>query len=199
MHAPDSHATSPDDPHVRGPSSSTLSPRALAIGALPATELERVMRRGRAPVLAELVGWQFRGMNTMAWARAARIKKFIKGFFRRGGEVYGYNLAAEQNPLSAPWRALPDETAPRRFGYFRVAPVDPTVRDNHYLSAVLLDYGRGGNPTLDPTQVIRDYLVQVDPSDPDLLLGKATLALGPARPAVGFFVLERYRPGPSEL
>ena len=44
-----------------------------------------------------------------------------------------------------------------------------------------------------------DYLVQVDAEDPDLYLGKAYYAAGPARIPVGFFVLERLRRGIGEV
>jgi len=40
---------------------------------------------------------------------------------------------------------------------------------------------------------LRDYVVQPDPADPDLLLGKAYLALGPFRVPSNFFVIERLR------
>jgi len=60
---------------------------------------------------------------------------------------------------------------------------------------VLLDYGRGGNKPWDPTRGLRDYVVQVDPSNPDLFLGKAYYALGPLRVHSNFFILERLRRG----
>ena len=42
----------------------------------------------------------------------------------------------------------------------------------------------------------RDYLIQVDPSNPDLLLGKAYFAIGPARiGGLNYFILERHRRG----
>ena len=53
----------------------------------------------------------------------------------------------------------------------------------------------GGNPALDPTQVLRDYVVQVDPKNPDLFLGKAYGAFGPLRIPTNFFILERFRVG----
>lgn len=108
---------------------------------------------------------------------------------REDGEVFGYNSPVIQNALDQPWHVKP-----KRFGFYRVAPVDPTSRDNAYLHAVLLDYGRGGNARLDPTQGLRDYLVQVDADNDDLYLGKAYYAVGPVRVPTSFFVLERFRP-----
>ena len=44
-----------------------------------------------------------------------------------------------------------------------------------------------------PVGWLRDYLVRVNPGSDDLLLGKAYLAVGPARAPLGFFLLERRR------
>ena len=157
-------------------------------------ELEQVFLRGTMPDLDLLVDWQFRGCNTPDWARIVGIKKFIKGFYREGDQVFGYNCPVRQDALASPWRAKPSDVSPKRFGFYTVEPVDPTSRDNAYLHAVLLDYSRGDNPALDPSRGLRDYLVQVSPDNPDLYLGKAYYALGPTRVATSFFVLERDRP-----
>lgn len=165
---------------------------ALALERASRRDLEREMLRGATPELATLVGWEFRGMNHPEWTRLFGIKKFIKGFFRDGDTAFGYNCAVAMNALDGRWRAQPDDAQPRRFGYFRVDRVDPTARDNRYLHAVLLDYGRGGNPWWDVSRGVRDYLVQLDD---DLLLGKAYYALGPARVNSNYFILERHRVG----
>jgi hypothetical protein len=104
--------------------------------------------------------------------------------------VRGYNSPVKNNVLDGRWHV-----APKRFGFYEVARVDPTARDNVYLHAALLDYGKGGNPMLDPSALLRDYLVQVDATNPDLYLGKAYGALGPLRIPTNFFILERHRIG----
>jgi hypothetical protein len=165
------------------------SARFLELARRPRRELEEALLRGHMPELAQLAGWEYRGMNTPRWARAARIRKFVKGFERReGGQVFGYNRPVVQDRDADPW-----QVAGAPFGWFRVGPVDATDRDNAYLHAALLDYGRGGNRLWDPSRNLRDYLVQVDGSE-GLYLGKAYYALGPARLGVSFFVLERLRP-----
>jgi len=166
------------------------------LDALPAAELERVFLRGETPDLEALVGWEFRGLNTGVWAPYSPIRKFIKGIYRdpASGQAYGYNEPVVQNGLGGPWIAKPDDAAPKRFGFYWVGPVDARSRDNAYLHALLLDYGRGRNSALEPARVLRDYLVRAEPGSDDLLLGKAYAALGPARVPVGFFVLERHRP-----
>jgi hypothetical protein len=173
--------------------------RALALEAMSMRELEIVLQRGVTPDLERLAGWEFRGTNTPGWARLAGIKKFMKGFHARDGAVYGYNCPVVQNRLDEPWIAQPDDAAPRRFGFYKVTPVDATRRDNAYLHAALLDYGQGGNRAWDPTRGLRDYLVQVDAGSDDLYLGKAYYAVGPLRIATSFFILERHRRGLTEI
>jgi len=168
---------------------------ALRLEQLSARELEQTFRRGSMPDREGLVGWEFRGINRLPLnapvAKLAGIKKFLKGFFRaEDGRVMGYNSPVENNVLDGRWNV-----AAKRFGFYEVYPVDATARDNEYLHAVLLDYGKGGNKALDPTAGLRDYVVQVDPANPDLLLGKAYYAIGPARVALNFFILERHRRG----
>ena len=166
---------------------------ALALEQAPWRELERQFVDGATPDLDQLVGWEFRGinrlpLNALPIARMIGIKKFLKGFFRADdGRVMGYNSPVEMNALDGQWNV-----GDKRFGFYEVYPVDPTARDNFYLHAVLLDYGRGGNKATDPSRGLRDYLVQLDD---DLLLGKAYYAVGPARVRTNFFILERHRVG----
>ncbi|HEU4732331.1 MAG TPA: hypothetical protein VFT22_30765 [Kofleriaceae bacterium] len=204
----------PPLPGAAAPAASTAPPAGspfpsaatLALVHAPRRELERALQRGATPDVDALVGWELRGINATPLgappiARLLGIQKFIKGFYReaggaRAGRVVGYNTPVVQNVLDGRWRARPSDAAPRRFGFFEVGPVDATARDNEYLHAVLLDYGKGGNPALDPSRGLRDYLVQLDD---DRWLGKAYYALGPVRIAVGYFLLERFRRGPAEL
>ncbi|MCO5167306.1 MAG: hypothetical protein M9894_13225 [Planctomycetes bacterium] len=163
---------------------------ALGVGAL-----EDLMVRGETPSVDALVGWEWRGQNLGPIAPFTPFQKFIKGFYRAAsGEASGFNIPVVQDGPGRPWTARPSDDAPRRFGFFRVDRVDPASRDNAYLHALLLDYGRGKNPLLDVTKGLRDYVVRVEPGKDDLLLGKAYYALGPARVPVGWFLLERRRP-----
>ena len=176
------------------PSHATLpTADALRLERAPWQELEREFLRGTTPDIDSLVGWEFRGinhlpLNVLPVARLVGIKKFLKGFFRaEDGRVMGYNSPVAMNALDGRWHI-----APKRFGFYEVHPVDPTARDNVYLHAVLLNYGRGGNKPWDPTGGLRDYVVQLDEH---LFLGKAFYALGPVRVPTNFFILERHRVG----
>jgi hypothetical protein len=158
------------------------------VGSSP-SELDAVMRGGEIPDLDTLADAEFRGANTARWTVRLRMQQFIKGFERRSdGTLRGYNRRVTQDGLTGEW-AEPGE----RFAFFDVRKVDPDARENHYVKALVLDYGAGGNPWYDPSRPIRDYLVRVDPRSDELLLGRAFLALGPFRPSPSYFVLEPQR------
>ena len=167
----------------------------LALEKMSMRELDRIFLRGATPDIDALVGWEFRGMNGLVFmlpiARPLGIKKFVKGFVRtEDGRVMGYNSPVRNNALDGRWNV-----GAKRFGFYETHPVDPTSRDNKYLHALMLDYSKGDNPITDPSAVLRDYLVQVDPANPDLFLGKAYMAFGPLRLRSNFFFLERFRVG----
>lgn len=191
----------PATPSLRAPG--LPSQIALALARAPRRELELAVLRGTTPDVDALIGWEFRGINATPpgappVARLAGIEKFVKGVFRaEDGRVFGYNCPVVQNALDGRWQTRPSDAEPRRFGFYRVAPVDPTSRDNAYLHALLLDYGKGGNPAWQIARGLRDYLVQLDAGNPDLFVGKAYAAVGPTRVALGYFVLERWRRAPG--
>jgi hypothetical protein len=174
------------------------SREALALEQTSRAGLEKIFQNGTMPDLEGLVGWEFRGINRLPlnfipFGQLVGIKKFLKGFFRgEDGRVMGYNSPVDSsNALDGRWNIQP-----KKFGFYETYPVDATARDNEYLHALLLDYGKGGNKPYDVTRGLRDYLVQVYPDNPDLLLGKAYYALGPARiGGLNFFILERHRRG----
>lgn len=166
----------------------------LALGRYGNDELERVFLRGDTPDRGALAGWEYRGRNVAFWAERSPILKFVKGFYRAGdGRVFGYNIPVAQDGLEARWTEKPSDDDPKRFGFYEVVSVDPATRDNEYLHAILLDYGRGKNPLWDPSRGLRDYVVRIHAGSDELLLGKAYYALGPARVATNFFLLERHR------
>lgn len=172
------------------------SREAMVLATTSLAELEHAFVRGDTPALDGLVGWEFRGINATPrglppFPRLLGIRKFVKGMYAdEHGRAMGYNSPVVQNVLDGRWRTKPSEARPKRFGFYTVAAVDATARDNAYLHALLLDYGKGGNPALDVSRGLRDYLVQLAP---DRYLGKAYYALGAARLPAGFFILERWR------
>ncbi len=186
----------PGEP-VGSPAGAGPSARYLLLQQACLEDQEKMMLRGERPDLEALAEHEYRGFNYTPIAPLLGIRKFIKGFVRQDGPAgpsySGYNLPTQQNEPSAEWHGKPDDARARRFGFYAALPVDARSRDNVYLNAVLLDYGKGPNPALDPSRTLRDYLVRVDPGSDLLLCGKAYLALGPARVPVGCFLLERLR------
>ena len=142
-----------------------------------------------------LLGFEWRGYNISWRTKLLGIQKFIKGFFQEEDGVEGYNILVQQNGIDGPWLDQPAPDSSKRFGFYRVARVDGESVDNVYPEAILLDYGASRrNATYRIERLLRDYIVQPDLENPQLLLGKAYLALGHRRIASNFFVLERLRP-----
>jgi hypothetical protein len=158
---------------------------------------EAMMQCGVAPRFEDLVGWEWGGGNSVFGARLVGVRKFVKGFYEgppratRGPEpfVQGYNIDTKGNADDAAhvFRGNPDK--PKRYGFYRVHRVVERAKDSRYPNALLLDYSLGGNGLFGPP--LRDYLVQVYPDDPDLLLGKAYAAVMGLRIPLSFFVLKR--------
>lgn len=192
-------------PNLR-PDGSRWDQLALAREADDRTRAE-IMHAGVAPAFDELAGWEFAGLNTGRLPGLAGVRKFMKGFYLgpprahgpkglaqpdRDRPLQGYNIPVRQNGIEAAHEPKPSAQTPKRFGFYRVYRVEPGQPFDRYPNALMLDYGLGGNPALDPSRVLRDYLVQVYPDDPTLLLGHA-FAAAPGKPALSFFVLRRER------
>lgn len=155
---------------------------------------EELFRRGTLPDMNAIDGWQYQGWNLSLTALLMGIRRFTKGLQSNTSapgapiELSGYNLwIKQQGGPTATW--VP--SAPHRHGFYKVSPAAQSATDNKHPQALLLDYGRGGNPWYQPSQVLRDYVVQVYPDDPTLLIGKAYVALGGARIFGGNFVMLR--------
>jgi hypothetical protein len=168
--------------------------RFLELALSSHAQLEAILRASKAPMFESLIDSEWRGCNTSWRLKAMGSQKFIKGFFQEGEHVEGYNISVKQNGLDAPWldRSIPESS--KRFAFYLLTHVDPNSRDNFYPNALLLDYGANArNPAHGIERLIRDYLVQPDPANPDLLLGKAYLAIATLRLPSNFFILERLR------
>lgn len=167
---------------------------------LPRRGLEQLLRQGATPSAAQLADWEFKGYNTPFYTRLLGFQKFVKGFRHdEQGRLYGYNLVVEKATAGpdASWVPKKGGGPEARHGFYDVVPVTPGTRWGKYPNAVLLDYGSGRNAWFNPEGLIRDYLVQVDPANPDLFLGKAYLNLGIAAVFVSFFVLDRLQRVPE--
>jgi hypothetical protein len=159
--------------------------------------LEEVLKKGTAPDAKNLAGWEFKGFNTLDITRLVGIRKFKKGFYADGETVRGYNVKIKpaQSGLMEPWVDIEKNGQSVKHGWYDIYPVREWEKDNLYPNSLLLNYACEKNPKLDPSRFLRDYLVQVDPKNPDLLLGKAYVALGGKRVFMSFFILQRENRG----
>jgi hypothetical protein len=163
--------------------------------------LEEVMRLGVQPEIRNLVGWEFRGYNTLDLTSLAGIRKFKKGFYQEDPSTdpeqgcAGYNVQVIQTPLGDDWFEKIRDGQSIKHGWYNCYPVRLTEVDCKYPNGVLINYDCQKNPRLDPSRKLRDYLVQVYADNKDLYLGKAYGALaGPIRLFFSYFVLERANP-----
>ncbi|MBV8941133.1 MAG: hypothetical protein JO240_05345, partial [Solirubrobacterales bacterium] len=88
----------------------------------PTSELRRLFAAGELPSIPSLIGYEFRGFNHPPLMSLLGIRKFIKAFFTASADAaFGCNTPVEQNGLDGQWLAEPNETNPRRYGFFRVS------------------------------------------------------------------------------
>lgn len=162
-------------------------------------QLEEVFRLGMPPEMASLAGWEFKGYNMFEPTELVGLRKFKKGFYLEDPSrnpalgISGYNVQIHANTLGEPWIDKTKKGEPIRHGWYDVYPVSLSETDNKYPNALLVNYGLSPkNYIVDPSRLLRDYLVQVYTDNTDLLLGKAYGSLGPMRLSLNFFALERH-------
>jgi hypothetical protein len=163
------------------------------------TELERIIRMGSQPQMQSLVGWEFKGYHVFEPTEVVGLRKFKRGFYLEDPAadpelgISGYNVKTHPNTLGEPWIERTRRGEPVHRGWFDVYPVSLSDRDNRYPNAALLHYATSPRAfALDPLRTLRAYVAQVYPDLPDLLVGKAYVAVGAARLWPTFFVLERH-------
>ena len=146
-----------------------------------------------------IADWEYRGISLglpefvdrLAW------KTFLKAFHREPdtGVVRGWNMRLEQHGIDGPIEAMQKDGAPIRFGHYRVESLDRYVIPYPIRRGLMLDYGLGGNPGLDPTGLIRDPIVALEEGSVEHLLGWSYVDLAGIRMGTpSFFLLERLRP-----
>jgi hypothetical protein len=172
----------------------SVSARYLDLARQSKRDLDAVFAAGSPPDISALTGFEFRGYNQPRAAALLGIRKFIKAFYLDGaGRPFGCNTPVTQNGLADEWLARPSAEHPRRYAFFQVEPASPDAPDDLRRGAALLDYSHGGNRAYDIANILRDYLVRIEPSSDDLLLGKAFFVVAGTPLAHSYFLIERYR------
>lgn len=152
--------------------------------------LHKEMVGGRMPDRARLAGFEFRGVNTAGWIRAAGADRFVKGFTTDDGYNRRVPRGSHTDPWLPPHGPSPSVRAVRRPGR------GPRGRRQALPSMRCCWKGAHAKGPLDLPGRLRDYLVTLN-DDHSLLLGQAFLAFGPRRLPATSFVLERLRPAPE--
>lgn len=160
-----------------------------ALLPLSRRQLRETFDAGRAVDPQALAGWAYLGisMGLPRWVERLSWKTFVKTFHQdpQSGDLRGWNLRLQQAGLDGPHLPLLRRGAPWTFGHYRVVQEEP---------GLLVDYGRGANPALDPTRLLRDPLVALDDGACDVLLGRSLVQVGPWRlPTPSWFLLRRLR------
>jgi hypothetical protein len=163
---------------------------------VPREELARMLRQGHEIDPHSLDDTMYRGVSLglPAWAVRLSWRTFRKVFHRDPAtrELRGWNQRVEQEP---PHRARVRRGAPWTFGHYVVRDLRPAECPIPIEKGVLLDYGAAGNPRLDPTALVRDPLVAVEPGSAELLLGWTYLRVaGRSIGTPSFFALQREGP-----
>ncbi len=166
--------------------------------SLSRPELAQQLALGHAIDPAALDDSEYRGVSLGLPRFIERLtwKVFKKAFHRDGktGRLRGWNVRLEQDGIDAPARDMLQGGRRVTFGHFEVRAADHgEPRD--VSQSLVLDYALGKNARLDPTAIVLDYLVAVEPGNAELLLGRLALDLRAARiNTPSYFILERDAP-----
>ncbi|MGE0784287.1 MAG: hypothetical protein AB7S26_01265 [Sandaracinaceae bacterium] len=166
--------------------------------AMSADELDRAMKDGHPIDEDVLRDREYDGVSLNLPGVVVKLTwlKFCKVFCReRDGSLRGWNCRVVQTPLSEPWELQLERGAPVTYGHYLVRPTAGYAMPRPYDAGLMLDYGLGKNPPLDPTRRVRDPIVAVNAGDSELLLGWSYVELGALRVGTpSYFVLRRGRP-----
>ena len=163
------------------------------------TELMGRLVGGHAIDVDQIADWEYRGISLGLPGFVDRLawKTFSKIFHRDPalGVVRGWNVRLEQTGIEGPIKPITRGGEPVAFGHYRVESLASYVMPYPVRRGLMLDYGRGGNPGLDPTRFLRDPVVALEEGSVERLLGWSYVDLAGFRMGTpSFFLLERLRP-----
>jgi hypothetical protein len=162
--------------------------------------LESLLQSGTMPDLDALVGHEYDGWSTLPVTKHLKMQKFRKGFLKLDEDFYvGYNSRMVTNDINEGWiYQLDKDGKAKRWRIFDVMPANTNPENNLYPNSLLFDYRTGRNlPILEET--VRDFVVEVRPGDPTVLLGKMYNKFGKRFVFPNYFILKRAERISSEL
>jgi len=162
--------------------------------AMDSKALDRAMRTGHPMDPSVLAEREYDGVSLNLPRAVERITwvKFCKVFHREDGAMRGWNCKVDQTPLEEPWRLTMKNGQPITYGHYGVVSCKGYRMPRPYGAGLMLDYGLGDNPRLDPTSRMRDPIVAVNEGDSTLLLGWSYVDMGISNVGTpSFFALRR--------
>ncbi|MCB9743977.1 MAG: hypothetical protein H6741_28240 [Alphaproteobacteria bacterium] len=165
-----------------------LSPKALL----------KILQEGHPIEPSALRNREYRGVSLgiPAWVERLAWKTFMKTFAwdAERGVLHGWNVRMQQTGLDGEQVFMEKAGAPFTFGHYRVTDAQSSPARLGCRRGLLIDYGQGGNG-LDPTSLVRDPIVALEPGNPERLLGWSYVDLGPLSFGTpSFFLLDKPRP-----
>lgn len=162
-------------------------------------ELHRRILDGHPIDPRALEGYAYRGTSLGLPRALQRLtwRTFQKTFWRepRTGRLIGWNVRLQQDGEDAPSRPHLVDGRPRCVWHYEVIEPRGVPHPRGFDRGLVIDYGRGANPALDPLRLMKDPLVALAPGDAHELIGVSYVALGPlCIPTPTFFTLEREAP-----
>jgi hypothetical protein len=163
--------------------------------AMRPRELAVALRSGHPIAPEALDDTRYRGISLglPAWIEKLAWKTFVKTFKRSGDVLRGWNVRLEQTGLDGEvvYQQLKNGE-PKTFGHYHVVDAGPNPVGAH--RGLLIHYGLGGNPIFDPSGLMRDPLVALEPDSVDRLLGWSYVDLRFSVGTPSYFMLERLGP-----
>ena len=159
--------------------------------------LTEILRNGHPIDPAALDDMEYKGVSLGLPGFIERLswKTFKKVFHRdpSTGLLRGWNVRIQQEGVGAErYEPMTEGGEPKTFGHYRVVQGGTYRSPIPCPSALMIDYGLGGNGQLDPMRFMRDPFVAVNAGSADLLLGWSYVDLGAFQIGTpSFFSLER--------
>lgn len=169
--------------------------------SLSRASLRAMLERGHPIEPSALDDAEYRGVSLGLPSPLVKLTwlTFRKTFHRdpRTGALRGWNVRMQQTGLDGAREPMLDRAGkPRCFGFYGVRegreyPTMPVAAQH----GLVIDYGLGDNPRLDPIRRGRDPLVALEAGSVERLLGWTYLDLGVGRVGTpSYFLLEREGP-----
>lgn len=161
-------------------------------------DLKQLLVQGHPIEMDALAGYVYKGtsLGMPGWVDKIAWKTFAKTFYKdpQSGELRGWNIKLKQGTGDA-LVPLTSRGKPKTFGHYKVRLGKDYKMPLPCQHGLMLDYGLGKNPRLDPARFIRDPLLSIQPGNADFLIGWSYVDIrGKLLGTPSFFVLERHSP-----